>query len=241
MSINSTKNTGDMSSFKPTASLSFDIDDKWSYMKTHGDVGWETYPSYLDVLVPRVLDFLKTRNLTITFFVVGLDAAFETNHETLKSIAAAGHEIGNHSFKHEPWLHLYSDEEIKKEIAEAEESIERATGEKPVGFRGPGFSLTGSMLRELKQRGYLYDASTFPTFLMPLSRAYYFMTGRFTAEEKQQRKILGGTIRDGLRPLKPYRWQMETGTLIEIPVTTMPVFRLPIHFSYLISSGITVT
>ena len=49
---------------KPVASLSLDLDNKWSYMKTHGDSGWDTYPSYLDVVVPRVLAFLKERDLT---------------------------------------------------------------------------------------------------------------------------------------------------------------------------------
>ena len=26
---------------KPIASLSLDLDNKWSYMKTHGDAGWD--------------------------------------------------------------------------------------------------------------------------------------------------------------------------------------------------------
>lgn len=42
-----------MSNNKPLASLSFDLDNQWSYMKTHGDPGWDTFPSYLDLVVPR--------------------------------------------------------------------------------------------------------------------------------------------------------------------------------------------
>ena len=38
---------------RPIASLSLDLDNKWSYMKTHGDQGWEAFPSYLDAVVPR--------------------------------------------------------------------------------------------------------------------------------------------------------------------------------------------
>jgi len=34
-------------------------------MKTHGDPEWESFPSYLDVMVPRMLEFLKKQNLTI--------------------------------------------------------------------------------------------------------------------------------------------------------------------------------
>jgi hypothetical protein len=220
---------------RPLASLSLDLDNQWSYMKTHGDSGWESFPSYLDVLVPRVLRFLKERDLRITFFIVGQDAALDKNREALAQIAAAGHEIGNHSFHHEPWLPLHSEIEIEDELKNAEEHIERVTGHRPIGFRGPGFSLSDSILRTLARRGYSYDASTFPTFIGPLSRAYYFMTAKLSEEEKQQRKALFGTVRDGLRPIKPFRWRLEGGAnLVEIPVTTMPLFRLPIHVSYLL-------
>lgn len=219
---------------KPLASLSLDLDNKWSYMKTHGDSGWESFPTYLDVVVPRALSFLKERNLKITFFIVGQDAALEKNREALGQIAADGHEIGNHSFHHQPWLHLYSEAEIENEFAEAEEHIERATDKRPVGFRGPGYSLSPATLRVLVRRGYKYDASTLPTFLGPLARAYYFMTAKLTEEEKKKRQILFGKLRDGLQPLKPYRWQVEGQTLVEIPVTTMPLFKVPIHFSYVL-------
>lgn len=223
---------------KPIASLSLDLDNKWSYMKTHGDPGWESFPSYLDIVVPRVLNFMKQRNLIITFFIVGQDAALEQNQAVLHSIAAAGHEIGNHSFKHEQWLHLYSEQQIEADLSLAETHIERVTGQRPTGFRGPGFSCSQATLQVLARRGYLYDASTFPTFLGPLARAYYFMTARLSSEEKRQRSKLFGTLKDGLRPLKPYQWQMDIRgleqKLIEIPVTTMPVFKIPIHVSYIL-------
>ena len=223
-----------MNKTKPIASLSLDLDNQWSYMKTHGDPGWESFPSYLDIVVPRFLDFLGERNLTITVFIVGQDAALEKNHAALRSIAEAGHEIGNHSFKHEPWLHLYSEPEIDEEIAIAEHHIERATGKRPIGFRGPGFSISRSTLQVLARRGYQYDASTFPTFLGPLARAYYFMTSKLSKEEMEQRKALFGTFGEGFRPLKPYQWRLDANNLIEIPVTTLPIFKVPIHFSYLL-------
>jgi len=219
---------------KPLASLSLDLDNKWSYMKTHGDAGWESLPSYLDIVVPRVLEILRQRNLTITFFIVGLDAAQERNHAALKSIADAGHEIGNHSFKHEPWLHLYTPAELEEEMRNAEESIARATGRKTIGFRGPGFSFSPQLLNLLAARGYQYDASTFPTFLGPLARAYYFAKSSLSSEQSSQRKALFGSAKEGFRPLDPYRWQTATGPLTEIPVTTMPVFRVPIHLSYVL-------
>lgn len=216
------------------ASLSLDLDNQWSYMKTHGDPRWKEFPSYLDLAVPRILEFLKARGLTITFFIVGQDAALEKNRAALRALSDAGHEIGNHSFNHEPWLHLYSERELDDELALAERHIESATGMRPVGFRGPGFSLSNTTLRVLVRRGYLYDATVFPNLLNPLARAYFFATSNLTAEEKEQRKALFGTWADALKPLKPYRWQYEGRTLLEIPVTTMPLVKVPIHLSYIL-------
>lgn len=219
---------------KPMASLSLDMDDKWCYMKIHGDEGWETFPSYLPVFVPRVLDFLEDLNLKITFMVVGQDADREQNHELLRSLVAAGHEIGNHSYNHESWMHLYQPDQIEEDLIKAEMAIERATRQRPVGFRGPGFSISYQIMKTLAQRGYLYDASTFPTYLGPLARAYYFMTTRLTPEEKAMRRELFGTFKDGLRTNAPYRWRYEGFDLIEIPVTTFPVAKVPIHISYVL-------
>jgi hypothetical protein len=219
---------------KPLASLSLDLDNKWSYMKTHGDPGWESLPSYLDIVVPRVLTLLQEESLTITFFIVGLDAAQPASQPVLKSIAEAGHEIGNHSYKHEPWLHLYSDAELEQEMTQAETAIQQATGQTPIGFRGPGFSFSPQLLSLLARRGYQYDASTFPTFLGPLARMYYFAKSSLSSEQSSQRKALFGSAKEGFRPLKPYRWQTASGPLTEIPVTTMPLARVPIHLSYVL-------
>lgn len=219
---------------KPLASLSLDLDNKWSYMKTHGDEGWESFPSYLDVVVPRVLDALAARDLKITFFVVGQDAALEKNHEALRAIGEAGHEIGNHSFHHEPWLHMYSPEQIAAELAHAERVIQEVTGHRPVGFRGPGFSFSHEVLQELAARGYAYDASTFPTFLGPLARMYYFLSTNLSRTQRDERKLLFGKFREGFRPLRPYLWRDLPGELLEIPVTTMPLVKSPIHVSYLL-------
>lgn len=228
---------------QPIASLSLDLDNKWSYLKTHGDRGWEDYPSYLDVAAPRFLEVLQELGLRITVFVVGQDAALQQNRSALASIAAAGHEIGNHSMHHEPWLHLYSDEKLDAELSAAEDAIEDATGVRTTGFRGPGYSVSPAVIAKLAQRGYQYDASTLPTFLGPLARRYYLLTAKLSPEEVNRRQRLFGRWRDGLQPIKPYSWQVDdsvTGEkspgrgLLEIPVTTMPVFRLPFHISYLL-------
>jgi peptidoglycan-N-acetylglucosamine deacetylase len=219
---------------KLVSSLSLDLDDKWCYMKIHGDSGWESYPTYLDVVVPRVLNFLDEHELKITFMVVGQDATMERNRTILRSISEAGHEIGNHSFAHESWLHLQTNAEIEADLIRAEEAIERMVGKRPIGFRGPGFSISYEIVSVLAQRGYHYDGSIFPTFIGPFARAYYFMTSNLTPEEKAKRKELFGTFKDGFRANTAYPWMKNGNSLMVIPVTTFPLFKIPIHISYVL-------
>ncbi len=219
---------------KPPASVSLDLDNLWSYLKTHGDAGWQSFPSYFDTLAPHVLDWLARNKLRITFFVVGQDAALARNREALRRIADAGHEIGNHSFHHEPWLHLRPRAELNAELARAEEAIETATSARTSVFRGPGYSCSNVLLDVLQRRGYRCDASTLPTWMGPLARRYYFMRASLTPEERRERARLFGTFGDGLRPIRPYHWTMPAGKLLEIPVTTMPLCRVPFHVSYVL-------
>jgi peptidoglycan/xylan/chitin deacetylase (PgdA/CDA1 family) len=220
---------------KPIASLSLDLDNKWSYMKTHGDAGWESFPTYLDTIVPRSLEFLRERNLKITYFVVGQDAARAENTDAIRQISDAKHEIGNHSFNHEPWLHLYSKQQLVEEFEKTENALENVTGQRTIGFRGPGYSLSPTVLEVLAERNYEYDCSTLPTYIAPLARAYYFFKSpEMSEEEREKRKKLFGKFSDGFQSLKPYKWQIGEKSLVEIPVTTLPIFKTPIHASYVI-------
>jgi len=227
---------------RPMASLSFDLDNLWSYLRTHGDPGWEAYPSYLDVVLPRMLSVVRKVGLHMTVFVVGKDAETEQHRSLLQRIPKEGHEVGNHSLHHLQWLHKLPHAELRREIVESDRLIHEATGCKPRGFRGPGFACSESLLRILAENGYDYDGSTFPTFLGPIARAYYFFSSRrFSAKEADERKDLFGGVSDGLRPLSLYCWALDsqhhgnpTTDLVEIPVTTMPLLRAPFHMSYLL-------
>jgi hypothetical protein len=224
-----------MTTPRPLASLSLDLDNLWSYLRTRGDPSWESRPSYLTGFVPRILEVLDRIGVRITFFVVGFDATQQVNLPHLRSIADRGHEIGNHSFSHECWLHRYSSAELETDIVRAEEALRAATGQHPAGFRGPGFSWSPELLEVLARRRYLYDTSTFPTFLGPLARMYFLASTHLSAEERTQRAALFGSLRDGLRPNKPYHWQLSAGQrLLEIPVTTIPGLKIPFHMSYLL-------
>jgi hypothetical protein len=227
-----------MTAGKPLASISLDLDDRWTYLRTRGDPGWESRPSYLSTFVPLALDLFDRLELRITVFMVGADAVRTANLPYLRAIADRGHEIGNHSFSHECWLHLHTAGELEDEIVRAEEAITEATGQRPTGFRGPGFSWSPELLEGLSRRGYVYDASTLPTFLGPAARWYFLARSRLSPEERRRREALYGNLRDGFRPNHPYRWQLRNGAhLLEIPITTFPLVKLPFHMSYLLYLG----
>ena len=117
---------------KPLASLSLDLDDKWTYLRTTGDTVWSSYPTYIPTLLPRIFDFLDKHKQKNTFFVVGKDADLSHNRSYLQEIKVKGHEVANHSYSHKQWMHKQSDEFIKKEIIESSESIAKATGSNPI-------------------------------------------------------------------------------------------------------------
>ena len=43
-----------------------------------------------------------------------------------------------------------------------------------------------------------------------------------------------GTWKDAFRPVSPFRWRIDDQKLFELPVTTMPIFKTPIHLSYIL-------
>lgn len=211
----------------PVASVSVDLDNLWAYLKTHGDPDWERLPSFLPTAVPRLLDVLGEHGLTSTFFAVGMDVERDDGAAAVAGVSAGGHEVANHSYRHEPWLHRYSRDELVAEVARTEDAIVAAGAPRPVGFRGPGYSVSPDLLGVLADRGYTYDASVLPTWIGPLARAVH----NRTAGERHD-DLFGGFSRV-LSPNRAHRWQLD-GDLVELPVTTMPLLRVPIHGAYVL-------
>ena len=93
-----------MKETKPICSLSLDLDNQWSYMKTHGDaVGSPSPPTSIS----WCRAFSRSSTISAGRSPFSLSARTQPSirtDEALQMIAAAGHEIGNHSFNHEPWL-----------------------------------------------------------------------------------------------------------------------------------------
>ncbi len=222
-----------MKSDRVLTPVSIDLDNLWAYLRTRGDPGWISFPDFLDVAIPRALDFFSELNVTATFCVVGRDAECAALQNLMGEITAAGHEIGNHSYDHRIDIHRWSKSEIRDDFDRSEAAIGAATGATPVGFRGPSFRISDEVRRELIRRDYRYDSSIFPTVVGPLARAVHFSASTLSADQKTQQKDLFGKFSDGFQPLRPHQWRSLEGTLLEIPVTTFPFLRLPVHMTYI--------
>lgn len=82
----------------------------------------------------QLLAALKSTGLKATFFVVG--SRVTANPQLVKAIVDQGHEIGVHSYTHNPLTSL-SNEQVVAEIKYTEAAIFKAAGITPVLFRPP--------------------------------------------------------------------------------------------------------
>jgi len=83
---------------------------------------------------PEILDILARHGVHATFFQCGGNV--DRLPEIARSVRAAGHEIGNHSYSH-PLLCFRSPQFIERDLRRAQETIAGHTGAAPAWFRAP--------------------------------------------------------------------------------------------------------
>jgi len=112
--------------------------------------------------VPRLRRFFEREKVAATFFAVGRDLTHAPNAEALRDLQASGHEIASHSQGHHYDLSQRGRAFIEDDIRQSLDSIEKATGKRPTGFRAPGYTVTNEMFDVLRSLGLAYDSSVFP-------------------------------------------------------------------------------
>lgn len=213
------------------ANLSIDLDNKWAYLKTAGKLDGSSLPTYLAEVTPHIVSLLANAGAKATIFVVGRDLLCDEGRSAIQCFQKAGHRIGNHSYEHDPWLHQMDAVRLEHEIGDTHRMMVEAGAVAPIGFRGPGFSDSPLVHEILKKYGYRYLASSFPSSVGPMARAYYRMTTKVKADEDRQEMF--GTWRNMLAANRPYRMTGASEGLWMFPVTVQPLTRLPFHFTYL--------
>lgn len=99
---------------------------------------------------PVLLEVLKKYDVKACFFCIGQKA--EQYPDIVRRITDEGHEIGNHSYRHESKFPLYKKRKMKKDLLKAQQILEEISGQEVRLFRPP-FGVTnpmiGSVLKEL--------------------------------------------------------------------------------------------
>jgi len=146
--------------------LSFDVEDWFQVENLKEAISrdqWESCELRVVQNTRRILAILERYKTRATFFILGWVA--ERCRALVKEIAGSGHEIASHGYGHEliykitPEL-FYTDIRLSKDI------LESITGCPIIGYRAPSFSITpksGWALEVLRNAGFLYDSSIFPT------------------------------------------------------------------------------
>jgi peptidoglycan/xylan/chitin deacetylase (PgdA/CDA1 family) len=96
----------------------------------------------------RILEILARHNAPATFFQVG--ANVDRLPEVARAVQQAGHAIGNHSYGH-PLFCFRTAAFMERDLAKAQETIERHTGARPEWFRAP-FGVRWFGMRAVQRR-----------------------------------------------------------------------------------------
>jgi peptidoglycan/xylan/chitin deacetylase (PgdA/CDA1 family) len=132
--------------------------------------------------LPRLLDELDVHGLEATFFVEAINC--ELYPDALREIAARGHELGVHGWRHEPWAGLPAGREHRL-LERAREAV-AGLGLVARAFRPPGGVLTERSEALLRELGYAWcspaggaatvkDGLAFVPFDWELVDAYHLM------------------------------------------------------------------
>ena len=107
--------------------------------------------AWKDDKTAAILETLEKHDVKATFFLCGVWV--EAYPEHVKEIAAAGHEIGNHSLTH-PHMNELTAEQVQQEISALDDQIEALTGKRCTKFRAPYGEYNDTVIKAVRALGY---------------------------------------------------------------------------------------
>jgi len=229
---------------QPTASVSVDLDPVECYFRIHAlPDAPPAAPERFAILrrcLPRFRDLFARHGVKATFFVVGRDLEEDgEGRALLAALARDGHELASHTHTHPYDLVRLGPAAIAAEIDRAHEAIAACAGAAPVGFRAPGYEVSGAVIDALCARGYRYDSSAFPS--VPYYTAKAAIMGAMRVLGRRSGSYLGspGVM---AAPLGPYRpaagapYRAGAMPIVELPMAVTPFLRLPVIGTSLITA-----
>jgi polysaccharide deacetylase family protein (PEP-CTERM system associated) len=147
--------------------MTVDVEDWFHILEADGGIDrddWSRLPSRVEANTQVLLGLLAEAGVRATFFVVGWVAW--RHPELVRRIAAAGHEIGSHSFWHEV-IRRHDRASLAADVGASKRLLEDLSGRAVRGFRAPGGSITPATawaFDVLVEQGFEYDASLCPGY-----------------------------------------------------------------------------
>jgi len=221
------------------AAISIDLDEIHHYYAIHGLEGrGRTTDLVYDRAVPRASEWAQALGVPLTFFVVGSDLSRSENVETLRALASQGHELANHTLSHHYDLTRREPREMEREVWGGIDALQRATGQRPSGFRAPGYLLNDELVGVLGALGVGYDSSVFSSPAYYAAKAAKLLSMRLKGKSSRS---VRGSAKALLAPTRPYRlgtpyWKPGRG-LPELPIQVTPGTRLPYIGTSLVLAG----
>jgi polysaccharide deacetylase family protein (PEP-CTERM system associated) len=124
---------------------------------------WARFESRVEASTRRLLDLLDESETRATFFVLGWVA--DRHPRLVRAIAAAGHEVGCHSYWHR-LIYEQTPAEFRADLRRGRDVLERLLGQRVDAYRAPSFSITRDSLWALEilsEEGFRVDSSIYPT------------------------------------------------------------------------------
>ena len=152
-----------MRSLRGDAAMSIDVEDWFQVENLKGAIArdtWDQRELRVERNVDRMLERMGERGVRGTWFVLGWVA--ERAPALVRRIAGEGHEIASHGFGHE-LVGTLSPERFRADVERCKKSLEELAGSEVIGYRAPSFSITDWSIDVLRELGFRYDSSAFPT------------------------------------------------------------------------------
>ncbi|WP_417518522.1 polysaccharide deacetylase family protein [Minwuia sp.] len=114
----------------------------------------------LHTALPRILDFLKRRDVRASFYVPG--ANVERWPDAFRAVLEQGHEVGAHGHEHENVSMYKDDPDGEAAVLDASlKAFRQHLDHTPTGYRSPAWDMNLHSAGLLKERGFTYDSSLF--------------------------------------------------------------------------------
>jgi polysaccharide deacetylase family protein (PEP-CTERM system associated) len=180
--------------------LTIDVEDWFHILEVESTPTvqrWDALESRVERNFLSLLDEIDDAQASVSCFFLGWIA--ERYPHLVREASARGHEVASHGYAHQ-LVYCQSRAEFAEDIKRSKGVLEDILGTQVLGYRAPGFSITRDTswaFDEIAAAGFEYDSSVFPA-----RRGHGGMEGG---------------------ELAPYWIETNTGPLLEIPVSVIPV------------------